>query len=100
MKDLINNNYKTNDTKINDTKINDTKINNSNNHSYLVNNNIHFNQNEVPCFNNINIFTSNMNNYKGSGVDIKQMINKKLTKTRENSKKKLSNVRSVSNIIK
>lgn len=90
MKDLLNNNFKTNDT----------KINSSNNHSYLVNNNILMNQSEVPYFNNINIYTSNMNNFKGNGVDIKQMINNKLNKTRENSKKKLSHARSISNIIK
>jgi len=46
--------------------------------SYIPTGNVIVNQNAVPCFNNINIYTSNMNNFKTNEINLKQYIVNKI----------------------
>jgi len=51
--------------------------------NYIPTGNVIVNQNAVPCFNNINIYTSNMNNFKTNEINLKQyIINKMNTKSK------------------
>ena len=75
-------------------KLEKYNTNNSSNNSKLGNSNIILNQNGVPCYNNINIYTSNLNGKPD--INLRQYIfNKK-----NNKIKSTSHTRSISNLSK
>jgi hypothetical protein len=75
-------------------KIDKYNSNNSTNNSKLGNSNIILNQNGIPCYNNINIYTSNINGKQD--INLRQYIlNKK-----NNKLKSTSHTRSISNLSK
>jgi hypothetical protein len=57
--------------------------------------NIILNHNAIPCYNNINIYASNMNNFKASDLNLRHYIfnkmNGKKNVTKQNDKSARSN---------
>jgi hypothetical protein len=59
----------------------------NNNHNNQNNSNIILNQNGIPCFNNINIYTTNNNNnIKGNEINLRHYVFNKITKPKSLSK--------------
>jgi len=102
MKDLVSTNkFKSNNSQkqkpipqiLTPSRIGNNTINNNTN--YIPSGNGIVNQNAVPCFNNINIYTSNMNNFKTNEINLKQYIVNKMNTKSKNSKQNHSKTSSI-----
>lgn len=65
--------------------------------NYIPSENIIVNQNALPCFNNINIYTSNMNNFKTNEINLKQYIINKMNSKSKTGKQSHTRAASISN---
>ena len=73
-------------------KLNQTNIPNQGNANIILN------HNAIPCYNNINIYASNMNNFKANDLNLRHYIFNKMNGKKPSAKQSEKSIRSNSYI--